>query len=268
MDDLLKRAKQHLNVWQSQQILCKVYKRCTRGEQSLLREGQNILRFQGRDKGCDRKKIAPTWSSSEFSSSEQSWLSTCSERWGTLSGSVWTKYSLLVFLVFMSSRIFLLWIVSNYELSKTKTKKTTLRLANILCCGFTRPRLRLGSLFYASQTWRRMRMKRRKMRRRSPSCRSSQLAPQLPFDLQPTLNKRPSLPCTDYLWQVIFHRCSNFHDSIRSHLPSDERRARVQAPSVWTHGIFFLEKKYFKTWSMQIFGSCQSPLQGVFLKNF
>ena len=146
----------------------------------------------------------------------------------------------------MSSRIFLLWIVSNYESSKTKTKKTTLRLANILCCGFTRPRLRLGSLFYASQTWRRMRMKRRKMRRRSPSCRSSQLAPQLPFDLQPTLNKRPSLPCTDYLWQVIFHRCSNFHDSIRSHLPLDERHARVQAPSVWPHGIFLWRKNISK----------------------
>ena len=238
MDDLLKRAKQHLNVWQSQQILCKVYKRCTRGEQSLLREGQNILRFQGRDKGCDRKKIAPTWSSSEFSSSEQSWLSTCSERWGTLSGSVGTKYSPLDFLVFMSSRIFLLWIVSKRKLKR-------LCLANILCCSFTRPRLRLGFLFDASQTWRRMRLRRRKMRkmrRRSPSCRSSQLAPQLPFDLQPTLNKRPSLPCTDYLWQVIFHRCSNFHDSIRSHLPSDERRARVQAPSVWTHGIFLWRK--------------------------
>ena len=160
------------------------------------------------------------------------------------------------------------------ELSQTmswaKGKLKRLCLANILCCGFTRPRLRLGFLFDVSQTWRRMRMrgrKMRKMRRRSPSCRSSQLAPQLPFDLQPTLNKRPSLPCTDYLWQVIFHRCSNFHDSIRSHLPPDERHARVQDPSVWTHGIFFLEKQYFQTWSINNFG-ISSPLQGIFFKNF
>ena len=43
----------------------------------------------------------------------------------------------------------LLWIVMSYELSERKTKKTTSRLANILCCSFTWPSLRLGSLFKA-----------------------------------------------------------------------------------------------------------------------
>ena len=32
-----KEGKKHFNVWQSQQTLCKVYKRCTIGVQSLLR---------------------------------------------------------------------------------------------------------------------------------------------------------------------------------------------------------------------------------------
>ena len=116
--------------------------------------------------------------------------------------------------------------------------------------------------------WGKRRKKRtmRKMRRRSPSCRSSQVAPQLPFDLQPTLNKRPSLPCTDYLWQVIFHRCSNFHDSIRSHLPPDEQRARVLDPSVWPHDNFFREKIFPNLTYQQL--CFLSPPQGVFLKNF
>ena len=182
--------------------------------------------------------------SSHDSLLRKSQLALTSERWGTLSGSVWTKYSLLVFLVFMSSRVFC-------ELSQTMSwaKRKLKRLLCVLKTFFVAVSLdpawdlapsSMQGRLEEEWEWGKIRKKRkmRKMRRRSPSCRSSQLAPQLPFDLQPTLNKRPSLPCTDYLWQVIFHRCSNFHDSIRSHLPPDEQRARVLDPSVWPHGIF------------------------------
>ena len=165
----------------------------------------------------------------------------------------------------------LLWIVSNYELSKTKTKKTTSRLANILCCSFTRPSLRLGSLFNARQTWRRMRMRKEKEyeenEEKEPQLQVQPGRPTAAFWLATNVEQAAKPPLH---WLSLASNLSQMFKFPRFNpLTSASRRATCTRarPFSLTPWHIFLEKKYFQTWHINNFGFL-SPLQGVFLKNF
>ena len=156
----------------------------------------------------------------------------------------------------------LLWIVSNYELSKTKTKKTTSRLANFLCCSFTRPSLRLGSLFNARQTWRRMRMRKEKEKEeneeneeKEPQLQVQPACPTAAFWLATNVEQAAKPPLH---WLSLASNLSQMFKFPRFNpLTSASRRATCTraSPFSLTSWHIFSEKIYFQTWHINNFAS-------------